>query len=103
MTSTARHQSGGYVRIGVTRNGEGGPDETSGMVDDHGSVVRRMQRSAERRAELAGAWRHASRLVIDGYQARDGSNRAVDRNIAFADGRPLFFIGSQPDGSTPQP
>jgi hypothetical protein len=38
-----------------------------------------------------------SALVIDGYQARDGSNRAVGRNIAFADGRPLFFAGSKPD------
>lgn len=38
-----------------------------------------------------------SELVIDGYQARDGSNRAVGRNIAFADGRPLFFAGSKPD------
>ena len=44
-----------------------------------------------------------SELVIDGYQARDGSNRAVGRNIAFADGRPLFFIGSQPDGGAAQP
>ncbi len=38
-----------------------------------------------------------SDLVIDGYQARDGSNRAVGRSIAFADGRPLFFAGSKPD------
>ena len=36
-------------------------------------------------------------LVIDGYQARDGSNRMVGRNISFADGRPLFFAGSKPD------
>jgi hypothetical protein len=38
-----------------------------------------------------------SELVIDGYQARDGSTRAVGRNISFADGRPLFFVGSRPD------
>jgi len=43
-----------------------------------------------------------SELVIEGYQARDGSNRAVGRNIAFADGRPLFFTGSQPDGAEAQ-
>src|SRR5215831_16033008 len=43
-----------------------------------------------------------SELVIDGYQARDGSNRAVGRNIAFADGRPLFFAGSKPEGSATQ-
>ena len=43
-----------------------------------------------------------SELVIDGYQARDGSNRMVGRNIAFADGRPLFFAGSKPDAAAPQ-
>jgi hypothetical protein len=43
-----------------------------------------------------------SELVIDGYQARDGSNRAVGRNIAFADGRPLFFAGSKPDAAAAQ-
>jgi hypothetical protein len=38
-----------------------------------------------------------SQLVIDGYQARDGSHRAVGRDISFADGRPLFFASSKPD------
>jgi len=35
-------------------------------------------------------------LHIVGYRARDGSLRAVGRDITFADGRPLFFGGSQP-------
>ena len=39
-----------------------------------------------------------SELTVDGYQARDGSNRAVGRNIAFADGRELFFDGSRAPG-----
>lgn len=39
-----------------------------------------------------------SELVVKGYQARDGSNRAVGRDIAFADGRALFFEGSRPTG-----
>jgi uncharacterized protein DUF6152 len=43
-----------------------------------------------------------SELAIDGYRARDGANRAVARNISFADGRPLFFIGSQPSGPAQQ-
>ncbi len=38
-----------------------------------------------------------SELVVRGYQARDGSNRAVGRDIAFADGRQLFL------GGTPTP
>ncbi len=40
-----------------------------------------------------------SEIVVKGYQARDGSNRAVGRDIAFADGRPLFFASSKPEGS----
>ena len=40
-------------------------------------------------------------LVIGGYQARDGSNKAVARDITFADGRPLFF-GSTPAAANPQ-
>jgi uncharacterized protein DUF6152 len=43
-----------------------------------------------------------SELVIDGYQARDGSSRMVGRNISFADGRPLFFAGSKPEAAAPQ-
>ena len=30
-------------------------------------------------------------LIVTGYQARDGSNRAVGRDVTFADGRQLFF------------
>ncbi len=40
-----------------------------------------------------------SEIVVKGYQARDGSNRAVGRDIAFADGRPLFFASSKPEGA----
>ena len=36
-----------------------------------------------------------SELLIVGYKARDGSLRAVGRDITFADGKPLFFGGSQ--------
>ena len=35
-----------------------------------------------------------SELTIRGYQARDGSHRAVGREITFADGRALFFQGT---------
>jgi len=34
-------------------------------------------------------------LVVNGYQARDGSNKAVGRDILFADGTALFFQGTQ--------
>jgi len=40
-----------------------------------------------------------SQLVVNGYQARDRSNRAVGRVITFADGRELFFQGTQTPGA----
>lgn len=42
-----------------------------------------------------------SQLVIRGYGTRDGSNKAVGRDIQFADGRALFFEGSRPDSAAP--
>jgi Family of unknown function (DUF6152) len=35
-------------------------------------------------------------ILVDGYQARDGSNRASGRNITLADGSKLFLGGSAP-------
>ncbi|MBM3821196.1 MAG: hypothetical protein FJW14_19565 [Acidimicrobiia bacterium] len=35
-------------------------------------------------------------LVIDGYRARDGSNKIVGRNITLSDGKRLFMGGSAP-------
>lgn len=37
-----------------------------------------------------------SELVVRGYGTRDGGNKAVGRDITFADGRELFFEGSKP-------
>lgn len=34
-------------------------------------------------------------LIVNGYQARDGSHKAVGRDILFADGTALFFQGTQ--------
>jgi hypothetical protein len=34
--------------------------------------------------------------VIQGYQAKDGTNKAVGRSFTFADGRKLFLGGSAP-------
>jgi hypothetical protein len=39
-----------------------------------------------------------SELIVRGYQARDGSNKAVGRDLLFADGRALFFEGSEVPG-----
>ena len=44
-----------------------------------------------------------SELIIRGYGTRDGSNKAVGRDMTFADGRALFFGGTQtPDAPQPQ-
>jgi len=39
-------------------------------------------------------------IIIDGYQAKDGCNRAVGKNVTFSDGRRLFF-GLQTGESDP--
>ena len=38
-------------------------------------------------------------IVVDGYQAKDSSNRAVGKDLTFADGRRLFLGGSAPGAS----
>jgi hypothetical protein len=37
-----------------------------------------------------------SEVMVEGFQAKDGSNRAVGQFVAFADGRKLFLGGSAP-------
>jgi hypothetical protein len=44
-----------------------------------------------------------SELVIRGYGTRDGSNKAVGRDMKFADGRELFFGGTATPGEAPAP
>lgn len=41
-----------------------------------------------------------SEIQVDGYQAKDGTTKAVGRNFTLADGRRLFLGGSAP-GATP--
>ena len=41
-----------------------------------------------------------SEIVVEGYQAKDGSPRANGRDITYADGRKLF-MGSSGDGAPP--
>jgi hypothetical protein len=44
-----------------------------------------------------------SELVIRGYGTRDGSNKAVGRDMKFADGRALFFGGTAAPGEAAAP
>ena len=39
-------------------------------------------------------------IVVDGYQAKDGTNRANGRDITFPDGKKLF-VGSSADAEKP--
>jgi len=42
-----------------------------------------------------------SEIVVEGYQARDGSNRGVGKNVTFSDGRRLF-LGLQSGTEVPK-
>jgi hypothetical protein len=50
-----------------------------------------------RRGITKDAIPNGTELLVDGYQAKDGSNRANGRDITFADGKKLFVGGSNPD------
>jgi hypothetical protein len=40
-------------------------------------------------------------IIVEGYLARDGSNKANGSSITFADGKKLFVGGSSPDPRSP--
>jgi len=40
-------------------------------------------------------------IMVEGYQAKDGANRAVGANLKFTDGRRLFMGGSAPGANGP--
>jgi hypothetical protein len=76
------------------------------VVDDSGKSVRWMIEGGSpnalvRRGVTKASVPIGSELAVEGYQARDGSNRAVGRDIKFTDGRELFFEGSAPAGAAP--
>jgi len=41
-------------------------------------------------------------IVVDGYQAKDGTNKGVGRSLTFADGRKLFLSDMVPGQETPK-
>ena len=40
-------------------------------------------------------------ILVDGYRAKDGSNRANGRDVTFTDGRKIFFGSSDPESAPP--
>lgn len=79
-----------WIHLEVT-----GPDgEPQAWMIEGGSPNALFKRGVTKKSIPLG-----SEIVVSGYQARDGSHRAVGRDIAFADGRPLFFAGSKPEAA----
>ena len=37
-------------------------------------------------------------IIVEGFQAKDGTNKGVGRSLTFADGRKLFLSESEPGG-----
>jgi hypothetical protein len=75
------------------------------VVDENGEAVTWMIEGGSpnalvRRGITKASIPIGSELIVRGYQARDGSHRAVGRDMSFADGRQLFFQGTAtPDQS----
>lgn len=70
------------------------------VVDDSGEAVTWMIEGGSpnalvRRGITKNSIPIGSELVVNGYQARDGTHKAVGRDILFADGTALFFQGTQ--------
>ena len=40
-------------------------------------------------------------ILVDGYQAKDGTNRANGRDLTFPDGKKIFLGASGPEGPPP--
>ena len=40
-------------------------------------------------------------IVVEGYQAKDGANRAVGKDLTYTDGKRLFLGGSAPGANGP--
>ncbi len=70
------------------------------VVDDNGeSVVWMIEGGSPNALVRRGITKSSipigSELTVRGYQARDGSYRAVGRELRFSDGRELFFQGTR--------
>ena len=70
------------------------------VVDDSGEAVVWMIEGGSpnalvRRGITKNSIPIGAELIVNGYQARDGTHKAVGRDILFADGTALFFQGTQ--------
>ena len=74
--------------------------ETSEWMIEGGTPNLMLRRGFTAKSLAAG-----TQIVVEGYRARDGSNKANGNSITFTDGRKLFVGGSAPDqgSATPKP
>jgi hypothetical protein len=42
-----------------------------------------------------------TQITVDGYQAKDGSNKANGRDVTYSDGRKIFLSNSNPNEGPP--
>jgi hypothetical protein len=78
-----------WIHVGVTR-----PDGTVESWAVEGGAPANLFRRGFTKASL----QPGTEIVVDGYQAKDGSKRANGREITFPDGRRLF-VGSSGTGA----
>jgi hypothetical protein len=69
---------------------------TTGWMIEGGSPNALLRRGFTKNSLPVG-----TEIVVEGYQAKDGTARANGRDLTFPDGRKLF-IGSNPDEKTPE-
>jgi hypothetical protein len=75
------------------------------VKSDDGKTTRWMVEAAAPNALLRRGWNKSSLLpgteiLVEGYQAKDGTNKANGSIITFTDGKKLF-VGSSGDGEGP--
>jgi hypothetical protein len=51
-----------------------------------------------RRGFTKGSLPIGTEILVDGYQAKDGSNRANGRDLTYPDGKKIFLGSSGPEG-----
>jgi hypothetical protein len=81
-----------WIHIDV-KNADG---TVSSWMIEGGSPNTLLRRGFNKNSLLPGA-----EIVVDGYQAKDESNKANGRDITFPDGKKLFIGASNPDEAPP--
>jgi len=78
------------------------------VIDENGKAVEWMIEGGSpnalvRRGVTKASIPIGSELTVRGYGTRDGSNKAVGRDITFADGRALFLEATPPPDKSESP